>query len=488
MGTKALGIAWVQVLAVCWLFFSIIARASAQSNLLHETEEAVGTISRWADWNAYRGLQAIANATPGASRIQWWEKQGLKDVLFVDGQEAAKYDSSTAYVNAKSDFSQDGKHVFIEAFQKKNVSITLDGKTLASGKAADFSDVAFSPAGELVYAQRNGKTWDVMVNGEKRWSAECDQVLSFAWTPSGQVAAFEVQDKGRSWIVNGVRGPTFDGVYPIVFSADGRFAYVAVKSHVGMIHFSLTGYLVVDGKQKIENTPHDNYREYGMWVSWGLSKSLAWAKASGVGDPAFSSDGKHLGYSINIAPRQTAVVVDDVQGPTFFSIIYGPFFASEGNHFAYLALTEDGKKMAQVLDHEIVHEIDLEGFDHLGRLAKSPDLSRFAAALARRGNPFTGRGPEMHPPFKILVDGVDEGKKEYEELSDLAFSPNGRHFYYYVKDKSLKGAKAHVVVDGKAGKAYEAIVPGSLAFVDETTFRYAARDGEKFFRVTVKME
>jgi hypothetical protein len=299
------------------------------------------------------------------------------------------------------------------------------------------------------------------------------------------VAAFEAPG---SWIVNGVRGPQFDGVYPIVFSADGRFAYVGVKSHVGMFHFSSASYLIVDGKQKTENPPHDYPKDYGMSESWDLSKELAWAKVGGVGNPALSSDGKHLGYSISIAPRQTAVVVDDVQGPIFFSIIYGPFFTSEGNHFAYLALTEDGKKLAQVYDHKIVREISLEGFDHLGRVAKSADLSRFALALGRRGNFFTERGPEMRPPFRILVDEQDAGKKEYEALSALEFSPNGRHFYYFVKDKSLKGVNAHVVVDGKAGKAYEEIVPGSLAFVDETTFRYAARDGEKFFRVTAKIE
>ncbi|MGZ4842237.1 MAG: hypothetical protein ACXV5J_10850 [Candidatus Angelobacter sp.] len=488
MGKKASGIAWLQVLAVCWFFFSILGRASAQSTLLHETEEVVGTLSRWADLKAYRGLQTIIT-TPGASRIQWWEKQGNKDVLFVDGQETAKYDSYTQYSYVKSDFSQDGKHVFVQAFQKKKVSITLDGKTLASGKAADFSDVAFSPAGELVYAQRNGKNWDVMVDGKQRWSAECDGVVAFAWPPTGEVAAFQVQDKAtHSWIVNGVRGPQFGGVYHVIFSADGRYAYVGATSHMAMFSYTTKGYLVVDGKQKIENPIHDNYKELGMWAAFSPGQVLALAKDVGVGDPAFSSDGKHLGYSISIAPRQTAVVVDDVQGPVFFSIIYGPFFTSDGNHFAYLALTEEGKKLAQVYDHKIVREVSLEGFDHLGRLAKSHDLSRFAVALARRGNPFTGRGPVMHPPFKILVDGQDEGKKEYEELSELAFSPNGHHFYYYVKDKSLKGVKAHVVVDGKAGKAYEEIVPGSLAFVDETTFRYAARDGEKFFRITAKIE
>jgi hypothetical protein len=488
MGKKALGITWWPALAICWFFVSVIGRASAQSNLLHETEETVGTISTWVDLKAYRGLQGIARAAPGAARIQWWEKQGNKDILFVDGQEAAKYDSYTGYVNAKSDFSQDGKHLFIEAFQKKNVSITLDGKTLASGKAADFSDVVFSPAGELVYAQRNGKNWDLMVNGEKRWSAECDQVLSFAWTPSGQVVAFKAQGNGQFWIVNGVRGPEFTDLYPVVFSGDGRFAYVGIKSHVGFVHFTSAAYLIVDGMQKTENPPHDYPKDYGMSQSWDLSQELAWAKVGGVGNPAFSPDGKHMGYSISIAPRQTAVVVDDVQGPIFFSIIYGPFFTADGNHFAYLALTEDGKKLAQVYDHKVLREISLEGFEHLGRVAKSNDLSHFAVALSRRGNFFTDKGPEMRPPFKILVDEQDEEKKEYEELSQLHFSPNGRHFYYYVLEKSKGGPKMHVVVDGKAGKPYEAIVPDSLAFVDENTLRYAARDDHKLFRVTVSVE
>lgn len=94
----------------------------------------------------------------------------------------------------------------------------------------------------------------------------------------------------------------------------------------------------------------------------------------------------------------------------------------------------------------------------------------------------------MHPPFKILVDEHDEGRKEYEQLSRLHFSPNGRHFYYYVMEKSKNGPRMHVVVDGKAGKPYEAIVPDSLAFIDENTLRYAARDGNKFFRVTASTE
>jgi hypothetical protein len=485
MGKKAVGIAWFQVLAVSWVLFNVIGRASAQSNLLRETEEVIGTLSIWVDLKAFKG-EAIAIATPGAAKIQWWERQGNKEILFIDGQEAAKYDAYTGDKRNtfKSDFSRDGKHLFIQALQKNVLSITLDGKVLASGKALDFSDAAFSPAGELVYAQRNGKNWDVMVNGEKRWSAE-NQVLSFTWNRSGQVAAFEVQG---AWIVNGVRGPQFDGVYPVVFSSDGRYAYVGVKSHAGMFHYSSASYLVVDGTQKTENSPHDYPKDYGMSESWDLSKELAWAKVLGVGNPAFSPDGKHLGYSISIAPRQTAVVVDDVQGPIFFAIIYGPFFTLEGNHFLYLALTEDGKKLAQVYDHKVVREISLEGFEHLGRVAKSDDLSRFAVAIGRRGNFFTDRGPEMRPPFRILVDDHDEGRKEYEQVSQLHFSPNGRHFYYYVVEKSKDGPKMHVIVDGKAGKAYEAIVPGSLAFIDENTFRYAARDGQKLFRVTVSTE
>ena len=75
--------------------------------------------------------------------------------------------------------------------------------------------------------------------------------------------------------------------------------------------------------------------------------------------------------------------------------------------------------------------------------------------------------------------------------SELQFSSNGRHLFYNVKETSSNepnGAKEHVVLDGRAGKAYEEIIPGGLKMIDENTLRYVARDGRKFLRVAVKLQ
>jgi len=46
---------------------------------------------------------------------------------------------------------------------------------------------------------------------------------------------------------------------------------------------------------------------------------------------------KHIAYAINTGHRENRVFIDNEPGPVFDSVVNGPFFTPDGNHFAYLA-------------------------------------------------------------------------------------------------------------------------------------------------------
>jgi len=95
----------------------------------------------------------------------------------------------------------------------------------------------------------------------------------------------------------------------------------------------------------------------------------------------------------------------------------------------------------------------------------------------------------------VIVDGKDEGRNSYVDalrLSSAAMATllllrqwkNPLANVTEENDHPPQVGLAHVVVDGKPGKSYEEIIPGSLGFTEDGSFRYAARDGRKFLRVS----
>jgi len=88
------------------------------------------------------------------------------------------------------------------------------------------------------------------------------------------------------------------------------------------------GSLVVDGKQG------EIYPQSKVIDKWPMALGTD-AKRASVGNKV-SPDGKHIAYAIN-TDRETRVFIDNEPGPVFDSVVNGPFFTPDGNHFAYLA-------------------------------------------------------------------------------------------------------------------------------------------------------
>ncbi len=154
----------------------------------------------------------------------------------------------------------------------------------------------------------------------------------------------------------------------------------------------------------------------------------------------FSPDGKHFVFVVQRGDR-FSVVLDDVEGPSFEQIGEGdPQFSEDGNHVAYAA-KRDGKWL-------LMHDGKPgPSFEAVGRGAFyfSADGKTIAYLAVRRGK------------YVVIKDGV-EGK-EYASITDLTINPTGRVAY-----RAVSGTEQRVVVNEKEGPACEEIVQGSLAF------------------------
>ncbi len=82
----------------------------------------------------------------------------------------------------------------------------------------------------------------------------------------------------------------------------------------------------------------------------------------------------------------------------------------------------------------------------------------------------------------MVVDGAAGREYDAIAITNLRFSPSGQHLAYQVID--AENDKSLVVIDGREGKRYDGVFRGSLTFQDENTVQYAARMGNKFYRVT----
>lgn len=98
----------------------------------------------------------------------------------------------------------------------------------------------------------------------------------------------------------------------------------------------------------------------------------------------------------------------------------------------------------------------------------SPDGARLAYGVA------IGRSD-----MGVAVDGKVQQEKGAFEISDLQFSPDGRHLVYRVRASS-----GHfVVINGQAGKKYDIVIPESLSFPERDTLMFFAVAGSRLLRV-----
>ena len=451
--------------------------AGSQATALGIEEQVVAEMNPAVDLRHLFTFGKQSFASPGGARLAWLEKSGKRFRLSLDGQPAGEYGQ---VLDVR--FSPDDKRVIVHARREKQELLAIDGNEI-TGPVKAFALPTFTPGGQVAYAEHTDK-WRLKIDGKEQFAFE-DTPCAIEFDPTGEAIAIAVVRKRRLfWIVNNQEQPGFDILGRLAFSSDGRrFAYAGSNDAVGFLKNRGKGFIVVDGKQSAEyqgdvySTLLSDFATQSIITLQGGLKSFR-PDIHGVGDPVFSPDGKRLGYAVNQGKNSVVVTIDGQPGPAFESVIAGPFFSADGEHFAYLATK--GKKLLEIRDHKVVREVELHDTNFFGDVAVTPDLSRLGVVLGKGGAQFF-KGVTPHARRRVLVDGIEQEENDCFGIFALQFSPNGRHLAYFVQG-------AHVVLDGKAVRPQEMIIPESLAFTDDHTLRYITRDGHKFIRVTVKLE
>jgi len=333
-------------------------------------------------------------------------------------------------------------------------------------------------------------------------------------------------------IVNGEKGADYDGFVPgsITFSPDSqRLAYIAASRETGK------GFVVVDGT---EWEPHDGFADGSLVFSPDSSRLACVAfsgrkevsmkdnvlfgqeKVTAVGEKyvvlidneeatqqydgiwtlIFSPDGKRVACTAGVGDK-LCVVVDGQEGTHYESIRNDTLiFSPDGRHLAYIARL-DNKDVVVVNGEEQGRYLQVVE----GSLSYSPDSTHLAyAAAVRQGT------------WCVILDGKQG--RQYDGFGEwpLVFSPDSKHIAYVAVDSGelvvvandeelarhdalllgptwssdsarlayapREGNKAFFVIDGTAGKQYDAL--GRPVFSpDSARVGYIARDGDQYLVV-----
>ena len=255
-----------------------------------------------------------------------------------------------------------------------------------------------------------------------------------------------IERRGQYLVLDGVRGPTFDGIAigALAFSPDSRrLAYGAKREGQWRV--------VVDSREG--------------------------AAFDGVGNLAFSADSAHLAYAAQRG-QQWHVVVDGIVGPAFDAIAAGSFvFGGSGGRSAYVGVRGSGY-------HAVVDGVVGPRFDGIGALAFSTDGAH-VGYLGRTGDtaravidgvasapylgidelapaPTGGRAAwiaHVRDGWRAVIDGAEQPL--HDLVRGIAFSRDGAHVAYVARRKP---GDVIVVVDGVEGTSYTGIRPASLVF------------------------
>lgn len=375
--------------------------------------------------------------------------------VVLDGKEGEHF-TSQGIVNLK--FSADSKRVgyFVDVNSYTNNSfLVIDGKRgeLTSSQGEIF---IFSPDSKhfaQVTVDSRTKEKSVHVDGQaygKVWESD-GGIGNLIYSSDSKHLAYVASSKaGVFSVIDGQEGKPYSGVTNFKFSPDSQhYLYTAQLSDNKLI-------VVVDGKES--NKQYD-----------------ALIRAD------FSPDGKRVAYavnpnSINYQPRSGCFMVLDNQegkrydkdcyiGNNIFSPDSRSYFSPDSKHLVY-SVSNDNKQF---------YSVDGQDNQTVFSLKYSPDSSRIAYIKTAK-----------EKQFVVLDDSVG---KQYDDITNLVYSPNGKVLAYAAYSK--KKNKWCVVINGQEGKYYDLVFfegsefapAGSLRFDEAGNFHYLAVDKKQIYLV-----
>ena len=191
-------------------------------------------------------------------------------------------------------------------------------------------------------------------------------------------------------------------------------------------------------------------------IAWGKDVRLHISRTTlctipkdlGMGCTVVSPDGRHV---VVIAPSRSGkylAVIDGGLGKEYDYVRPEPVFSPNSKRVLYIATNKEKKIV-------VVDGAEGKAYDAVLGATFSPD-SRHVAYLGRRGG-----------TMLVVRDGVEHKAKAWIEglTHPPVFSPDSKRLAWVAaRGKPGYNTRQSVVVDGVAGREYDAVGPGSLVF------------------------
>ena len=429
-------------------------------------------ISADADARLTNGNFTLSN---NLQRIAYRVQEGKKNRVVVDSLPGNSYDSAGIPI-----FSADGNHFAYSAKDNNQSLLIIDhnqNQLLEKGLSVYF--MQFAPDNKnLVYILFNGQYYFMVFHGLRSKAYESIDESSIYFSADGsKIAYIASKDHKQAIVNNGVEGQWFNNVGCPVLSPDGkRLAYTAVN-----------------GKETILITDDIVSRPY-----------------ESISDLQFNKDSKH--YACVAKYRDQYVIIYDGHEGEMFPVIHSPLFSPDGNHFVYAMELKDGDEKTNgnyaIADggrlgpySTIVpasFKYNNDGTILLFNVLKDTKNSVMVNGIEKANYKNVISGTAVFSPDNkhiayiaeksdakqiANIDGVES--KQYDAVYAVTFSPNSSKYAYSVKE----GNHAFVVVDGKAGNSYDALLgSGFVLFNSENAFHYIVLKDKKIYLIEERFQ
>jgi len=399
------------------------------------------------------------------------EKKGQKRVV-VNGVPGKWYDDVKNY---DMGFTPGGEAFCFRAEIGEKEVLVFNGADGPVFDDIDFMDMSRDGAHVLVGGKANGVNLVYLDGKEVRRSANSMHEGAVAW------------DGKAAWVERGRDEKT--GVeFAMVVTSDGVEGQKYPAIH-GDLHFTQNRaelYYIAEKEGGDRFLIRDG-EELKPTMGYGYKFEV-------------TPDGAFYAYVAHVDENVRSMVINGQIGPDFADIGYPATFSADGQRHIYSAKRD--KEAFLVVDGQIFSH----GFGSLKDVLKvtfSPDGSRWAAGFKLNDEEYVvvadgkeiGRGQSYPRQIVFSPDGSrvawldkqekfwrayldGEGGPEFREIYDdepPKFSPDGKAFVYFARDKDKK---MHIVVFGGEDKVHDIIAP--RAVFTSSGLEYLAVDGNRF--------
>ena len=292
----------------------------------------------------------------------------------------------------------------------------------------EYSELVVSLVGQrYAWSRRNNDGSVLMLDG-KKYPRRLEVVRDLGFTKNGEVFVCRSSGGPMSTIcINGEFGKSYPGVedLTILNRKDVPVLYTMKKSNEGQ----------------------------GMRAVIGRQPATEWVNS--VSPFVVSPDGTRFAYHTRRGKTKISVKKLVVDGTH-----YGPY-----GGFGKMLFSPDSKRFAAVIQQNGKHhkgkcylwvdgqiqipwEISKSRSPKFKELVFSPDSSRLGSVVSLTKKGMCG----------VVVDGKPVGT--FPDVSQLAFSPDGKHFAYVSKER--KSRKQNVYLDGRLYYSPDAVVQGEV--------------------------